>query len=457
MFSCGSPLRRAPEDRFGTPGGESELESADRMGSTVPHLHAHWIILAIICGVLYLVFDALRSFALQLSPVRLRRLSTDTEEGMARFTNFEVEDFQLVSGALVQIALLLGTGATAMIYDEKGLNGAIWTSITIWSVAVLLWKFVLALVSEDTGEVILRTLIPVARTSYYLFWPFLAPLRRLLQRIDRRSPKNGDDEEDPTDEEVRAYIDVGEEEGIIEPSEGRLLQSIVDFGDRLAHEIMTPRIDVQAFDARRSIEELAALFSESKYARIPIYLQSIDQITGIVHVKDVLDAILRSDHRRVSELARPPYFVSETKKVSELLREFQSEHLQIAVVVDEYGGTAGIVTTEDVIEEIVGEIGDEHEDEEATIVDLGDDTWLVSGLLRVDALEEKLEARLEGEDYETVAGMIFTTLGRVPTMGNVVAKNGFLFEVERADRRRIYRVKVCRDPGWRPEDHEDED
>jgi putative hemolysin len=183
----------------------------------------------------------------------------------------------------------------------------------------------------------------------------------------------------------------------------------------------------------------------------------VDQISGIVHVKDVLDALLKNENPSAASIARPPYFVSETKKVSELLREFQLEHLQIAIVVDEYGGTAGIVTTEDIIEEIVGEIGDEHEDEESTIVDVGDGTWLVSGLLRVESLEETLDARLAGEDYETVAGMIFTTLGRVPATGSVVPKNGWLFEVERADRRRIYRVKVRKDPNWRADEEEEEE
>ena len=424
------------------------------MGSSVEHLHIHWVLIAMLCGVFYLLFDALRSFALQLSPVRLRRLSTDAEDRPSRWKNFDVEDFQLVSGALLQVALVVGAGATTMVFDEKSIGGAVATSVAIWAIAVLLWKFVLALVPEDTGEVILRALIPFARFTYYLFWPFLFPLRMLLERLGRRDDSD-DDEEDPTDEEVQAYIDVGEEEGIIEASEGRMLQSIVDFGDRLAHEIMTPRIDVQAFDARRSVDELARLFSDSKYARIPIYEQSIDRITGVVHVKDVLDAVLKNENRSIAEMARPPYFVSETKKVSELLQEFQSEHLQIAVVVDEYGGTAGIVTTEDIIEEIVGEIADEHEDEEATVVDLGEGSWLVSGLLRVDALEETLDTKLAGEDYETVAGMIFTTLGRVPATGTIIPKNGWLFTIERADRRRIYRVKVSKDPHWRS--HEDEE
>jgi putative hemolysin len=427
------------------------------MGSTIPpHLHAHWVLIAIVCGIFYLIFDALRSFALQLSPVRLRALSTDAEEGSSRWSEFAVEDFQLVSGALLQMALVVGVGATTMIFDEKAIGGAVLTSVAIWAGLVFLWKFLLALIPEDTGEVILRALIPFSRTAYYVFWPALFPLRKLLERLGRHKPDSGDEEE-ITAEEVQAYIDVGEEEGIIEGSEGKMLQSIVDFGDRLAHEIMTPRIDVQAFDARQPVEELARLFSESKYARIPIYQQSIDQITGIVHVKDLLDMILKNDRRPVADIARPPYFVSETKKVSELLREFQSEHLQIAVVVDEYGGTAGIITTEDIIEEIVGEIADEHEDEEATLVEMGEDTWLVSGLLRVETLEEKLDADLTGDDYETVAGLIFTSLGRVPDVGATVAKNGWIFTVERADRRRIYRVKVSKDPNWRANAGDDEE
>jgi putative hemolysin len=412
------------------------------MGSTIPsHLHVHWVLIAIVCGIFYLIFDALRSFALQLSPVRLRALSTDAEEGSSRWSEFAVEDFQLISGALLQIALVIGAGVTTMIFDENTIGSAVLASVGIWAGIVLVWKFI----PEDTGEVILRALIPFSRTAYYVFWPALFPLRKLLERLGRHKPDDGEEEE-ITDEEVQAYIDVGEEEGIIEGSEGKMLQSIVDFGDRLAHEIMTPRIDVMAFDARRPIEELGRLFSESKYARIPIYEQSIDQITGIVHVKDLLETILKNDRRPASELARPPYFISETKKVSELLREFQSEHLQIAVVVDEYGGTAGIITTEDIIEEIVGEIADEHEDEEATIVDMGEDAWLVSGLLRVETLEEKLDADLSGDDYETVAGLIFTSLGRVPAVGATVTKNGWVFTVERADRRRIYRVKVSKDP-----------
>jgi CBS domain containing-hemolysin-like protein len=422
------------------------------MGST--SFHSAWIVVAAVCGLLFLIFDAARYFAQQLGPVRLRRLATgaEEEEKRERWTRFDVDNFQLVSGSLLQIALIVAVASTAIAFDgNRPITTATLLAVSVWLPIVILWKFALALVPEEATETILRGIIPISHLFYLLFWPALYPLRRLAARMDAEAEDDQEDEE-PTDAEVQAYIDVGEEEGILEPAEGRLLQSIVDFGDRVAREIMTPRIDVLAFEANKSIDELARLFTESKYARIPIYRDSIDQIIGIVHIKDLFDAILRGEKKSAAELARQPYVVSETKSVSELLREFQSEHIQMAVVVDEYGGTAGLVTIEDIIEEIVGEIADEHEEEEPTVVDVGDGEYLVNGLLRVETLQERLGTELSDENYETVAGLIFTTLGRVPNAGAVVTKNGWKFTVDRADRKRIYRVKVQRDPEWRAED-----
>ena len=419
-----------------------------------------WIVVAISGGLLYLIFDAARYFAQQLGAVRLRRLAgdaDDAEKRQGRWTRYDVENFQLVSGALLQISLTLGVAATIAAFDhpERTAGEVALVALAIWIPVTMLWKFVLAFVPEEASEFIVRGIIPLSHFFYYLFWPVLFPLRSLVARFERIDEADEEDEE-PTDAEVQAYIDVGEEEGILEPAEGKLLQSIVDFGDRMAREIMTPRIDVLAFEAKRPIGELARLFSESKYARIPIYRDSIDQITGIVHIKDLFEAIFKGEEKSASDIARTPYVVSESKSVADLLRELQSEHVQIAVVVDEYGGTAGIVTLEDIVEEIVGEIADEHEEEEPTIVDLGDDHYLVSGSLRVETLEGKLDADLaQGDDYETVAGLIFTTLGRIPNVGTIVKKNGWRFEVDRADRRRIYRVKVSRDPEWNVEREEE--
>ena len=417
--------------------------------------HVTWIVLGAVGGVLFLLFDAIRYFAQEISPVTLRRWSGDSsEERSSRWLHFDPRNLQLVSGSLLQIALIVAVAATAIAFDgRRPITTATLLASAIWIPIVMIWKFVLALVPDEATEFVLRGLIPISHFFYFALWPILFPLRRLAARIDAEAELDEEDE-DPTDEEVQAYIDVGEEEGILEPAQGKMLQSIVDFGDRVAREIMTPRIDVLAFDAGGSIDDLARLFSESKYARIPIYRNSIDQIIGIVHIKELFDAILRGGEKSVADLARALYVVSETKSVAELLRELQSEHLQIAVVVDEYGGTAGVVTIEDIVEEIVGEIADEHEEEEPTIVDVGDGTVLVSGSLRVETLEERLGADFSGENYETVAGLIFTTLGRVPNAGAIVTTKGWRFVVDRADRKRIFRVKVERDPEWREEEDE---
>jgi putative hemolysin len=415
------------------------------MGSSLSS--GQWGAVAVICGAFFLIFDAVRAFAQTVSPVTLRRWSGDPDlERGSRWLHYDPKNLQLVSGALLQIALVLAYGTTVITFNRRPISEGCLYAAAIWIVIVVIWKFALALVPQDIGEWVLRKLIPFSHFFYYLFWPLLFPMRRIFDRLERQEDEATEDEE-VTEEEVQAFIDVGEQEGILEGGEGKMIQSVVEFGDRLARELMTPRIDMLAFDARRPLDELARLISETKYSRIPIYAESVDAITGIVHIKEVFDTFLKGDRSKpVSEIARPPYFVSETKKVSELLRELQSEHMQIAVVVDEFGGTAGLITIEDIIEEIVGEISDEHEDEEATVVDLGNGEFLVSGLLRVETLEEMLDTKLEGEDYETVAGLIFTTLGRVPKSGTAVSKNGFRFTVDRADKRRIYRVRVARDP-----------
>jgi len=416
------------------------------MGSSLSH--GEWIAATVVSGIFYLLFDAVRHFAQQVSAVTLRRWSGDPElERGSRWFSYDPRNLQLMSGALLQAALVVAFACTLMSLLPRPIGRAIAMTTGVWLAIVILWKFGLALVPDDIGEIALKHMIPFSHFFYYIFWPVLFPMRRMFARLDRQEAEEAEPET-VTDEEVQAFIDVGEEEGILEPSEGKMIASVVEFGDRMARELMTPRIDMLAFDARKPLDELARLFSESKFSRIPIYQESIDAITGIVHIKDVFDYVMKKDAKTVADLARPPYFVPETKKVSDLLREFQSEHMQLAIVVDEFGGTAGLITIEDIVEDIVGEITDEHEEVEATVVDLGNDEYLVSGMLPVDTLEEMLDVDFAGEDYETVAGMIFTTLGRIPKAGTVITKNGYRFEVDRADRRRIYRVKVTRDPEW---------
>lgn len=425
------------------------------MGSSLTT--SQWLLLAVASGLLYLLFDAARFFVYQIGPVRLRSWTDHSEDGQrdVRWFRYDSVEFSLISGAVLQLGLVAAVGCTAGSMAHLGPLRAVVLSILTWGAIVLLWKYLLAFVSESVAEKLLRGLLPLSHVTYFLLWPLLAPLSWLYGHLTKLREIE-EEEEEATEEEVQAYIDVGEEEGIFEKGEGRLVQSIVDFGDRLAHEVMTPRVDVFGFDVNRSVEDLANCFSDSKYSRIPIFDQSIDQIVGVVHVKDVFESFLRKDGKSVRDLTRPAYFVPESKLVAELLKEMQLEHQQIAIVLDEFGGTAGIITIEDLIEEIVGEIADEHEEDvEDPLVQIGDDAYLVHGLLRIERLEEAFGMEIPGEGFETVGGLIFTTTGRVPPAGEIVNRGGLRFEVERADRKRIHRVRVSRDPEWNAEEAEE--
>jgi len=413
------------------------------MGSSIGS--TGWALAAVAFGALYLLFDAARFYVQRLGSVRLRRWSSEPAiERGGKWFEYDPDQFSLISGTLIQVSLVGAIGSTVVALSMESVAMRMLAAAGIWCGVVILWKFAVAVLPENVAEEIVKDVIAISHLFYYLFWPLLFPVRWTMQKVER-DREASEDEEDVTEEELQAYIDVGEEEGILEEDDAKLVQSIVDFGDRIAREVMTPRVEVQGFEVSGSMADLALLFSESKYSRIPVFEGNIDRIVGIVHVKDLFDVLLKGDDALVSDLMRPAYFVSGTKKVSTLLREFQIEHLHLGIVVDEYGGTAGVVSIEDLVEEIVGEIADEHEEDEESVAEIEEGLYLVNGMTRVETLEEIFDADLEEDGYETVAGLIFTEMGRVPRAGESISKNGLSFEVERADRKRIYRVRVRRE------------
>ena len=279
-------------------------------------------------------------------------------------------------------------------------------------------------------------------------WPIVTPFRALLaSRRERPAPAPAAVSEEDQPEATAAYLDAGEQEGLIERDERQLLQSIVDFGDTLVHEVMTPRPDIVAIRADATLAELRAFFREQEYSRIPVYADSLDNIVGFVFIKDLMRLPeTEPPDRRVSTLARPAYVVPETKRVSDLLREFQRQQWQIAIVVDEYGGTAGLVTLEDLLEEIVGEIRDEYDVEAEPIVDEGQGRFVVSGKAGVEALAARLGVDIEADGFETVGGYVMARLGRVPAPGEVHAIDDLTVEILDAERRRVHRVRVSKPP-----------
>jgi CBS domain containing-hemolysin-like protein len=226
----------------------------------------------------------------------------------------------------------------------------------------------------------------------------------------------------------------------------------VDFGDTLVREVMTPRPDIVAIRSDATINDLRQLVVEQEYSRLPVYTDNLDNIAGLVVVKDLIQRPGGlSPDAKVTELMRPAAFVPETKRVADLLREFQQKRFQLALVVDEYGGTAGLVTVEDVVEELVGEIRDEYDSEAEPIVRERDDCFVVSAKVATSELVERLHIDVEDGEFETVGGYVLSRVGRVPAVGERFTFDGLDVEILEAERRRIHKIRVSRVPVAAPE------
>jgi CBS domain containing-hemolysin-like protein len=351
----------------------------------------------------------------------------------------------------VPARLLLGLNfslATVLLAVVTGRSGISFTSIATLLMFVAAYIIVCehvlpSIIVRKNPEAVLLVLLPPFSVIARLISPISGGLVRLLQtgRIDRTTTPQ-DPPEENQGEVAHAYLEAGEEQGLIEGDERRLLQSIVDFGDTLAREVMTPRPDIHAIPADATLGELRAMFREQEYSRFPVYRENLDNILGVIRVKDLLQIEAAShDADPITPLIRPATFVPETKRVPELLKEFQRRQVQIAIVVDEYGGTAGLVTIEDLLEEIVGEIRDEDDVESEPVVDEGSGSYVFSAKVSFDELRDRLDLEIEPEGFETVGGYILARAGRVPAVGETLEIDGLSVEVLEAERRRIHKVR----------------
>jgi putative hemolysin len=288
---------------------------------------------------------------------------------------------------------------------------------------------------EGVLDVLLPVFDPVAR--------LLSPITTTILYVIgvKREAQNGGGS-DPASAE--AAKENAPEEGTISQEEGReLLQSIVDFTETVVKEVMTPRPDLVAIRYDATLQDLRTLFREEQYSRMPVYRDNLDNILGIVYVKDLV-ALPPGAEPPLTTIMRPAYFVPESKRVSELLKEMQRRQVQMAIVVDEYGGTGGLVTVEDLLEEIVGEIRDEYDVESETVTDEGDGVFVFSGKVSVDEVRDRLGVEIEREGFETLGGYLLSSLGRMPYVGEVVDMGELAFEVLEVERRRITKVRARR-------------
>ena len=402
-------------------------------------------IAAVYIGAIETAFSALMRLSLRLM---VERGGRDDRLG------FYLEDpirLFLPARLLLGLIFSFATMCIALLTGRTGSLKAIGMLLLFVAIFIVVCEHVLPVfIVRRNPERMLEVLLPPFDMLARIVKPLTNSLTRLIAEPRRERPEPAD---------AAAGSDVEVENGARAPSERqedqriededrKLLQSIVDFGDTLVREVMTPRPDMVAISGDATLAEVRAFFEEQEYSRIPVYGENLDNILGLVYVKDLIrfrDAGETDTlERDLPHLIRAATFVPETKRVADLLKEFQQRQTQIAIVLDEYGGTAGLVTIEDLLEEIVGEIRDEYDVETEPVVEQPDGSFVFSGKVNFDQVRERLDVAVEPEGFETVGGYVLTRVGRVPATGETFELDGMVVEVLEAERRRIHKVRFRR-------------
>lgn len=376
-------------------------------------------------------------------------------EGRLVFFDKLMEDRERFHDTLLAgiYAISLGIAVLAVnVVQRLALPRSILTGFAVAFATVVLCRMVLPrLIAQNSPEKILLRLLPVFKPYYRITSPLVAPISMFVSSFRRpaleTSRDDSDFDDDQTMSDIQALIDVGEEEGILEEAEGQMIQSIVELSDTRVSEVMTPRPLIVAVQDTASILEARDIMVVAKHSRLPVFSEHLDDIEGVVYVRDMLAAWSegRAD-APVTEIMRPAYFVPSVKAVADLLEEMRKSAVQIAIVVDEYGAVSGVITIEDLLEEIVGEIEDEDGVVNDGIESAPDEpgATLVKGSTEIRKIEVFFGTELETDDFTTVAGLVISELGHVPLQGERMEYRGLEFEVLESDGRRINLVRARR-------------
>jgi CBS domain containing-hemolysin-like protein len=416
---------------------------------TIP-ITVAWLIVLAALLVAGSVASYLRLLMRRLTAVSARKLFRPGEQGRITIDRERVGvSISALHGAAMH---LFAVGVTALLVLRRpdhlwgNIGAALVIVLSAVAIADQLIPFLLV-ARHDEPEVILEHWMPVVRRLVYLALPLTFPIlisttmSRLLESTEQE-PETPSPQED-----LQEFIEVGEQEGLLEKGEAELVQSVVEFGDKVVREVMTPRTEIAAIEVNAPVEDLRKLFREKRLTRYPVFAGQLDHIEGIVSVRDLTE-LPPEEQARVTlrSLIRPVSFVPETRHIKDLLKELQKSTTQMAIVIDEYGSVAGLVTIEDMLEEIVGEIKDEVEPHAQDIVKESENSYLVSGHTELSQIGEELHVPLQAPGYSTLAGLVLAQLGHVPVPGEKVHQNGLTIEVLEANKRTVLKVRLILSP-----------
>ncbi len=380
-----------------------------------------YIALIVVCLVLSAFFSGSETAFISIQRFRLEHLISTEVKGARRVARMIERPERFLSVVLLGNTLVnaaaaaLATTVAVFFWEEQGI---IIATIALTIILLIFCEATPKTVATQHAEKLSMLLVRTLQLISWVFTPFVIVLSWIASAFTKIAGGTPVPRSIISDEEIRTMISVGSKEGTVEEAEAKMLHKVFDFGDRPVHEVMVPRLEVAALEQGSTISDFLRLYAESPISRFPVYKENMDNVVGVLSVKDVLMARAKgtsSSESTIDDLVRPAYFTPETKLINQLFFEMRDNNYRMAVIVDEYGGTAGIVSLSRLVEEIVGEVGDELAGIEKDYEIINEYTFQIDGSMRIDEANEEMELDLpEGDDYETVAGFILSLLGHIP-------------------------------------------
>ena len=392
-------------------------------------------------------FSASETSLMSLSKIRIRYMEEEGVKGAKLVSSLIEKSSDLLSSILVgnNVVNIAATSVSTSLFISIFGDGGVAIATAVMTVLVLIFgeitpKTIAANSPEKIAVIVSKPISIIMKITKPIVWVF-----NLLTGIIFKIMGIENDGVKPfiTEEELKAMVNVSHEEGVLEIEEREIINNVFQFGDMQAKEAMIQRLDMVAIDIEESYDEIIELFKSEKLSRLPVYQESIDDIVGILNIKDI---IFLSDEEiqnfNIKNYVREAFFTYEFKKITQLLEEMKKEKSQMAIVVDEYGGTAGLLTIEDLVEVIVGDIDDEYDEEEEEIVKVSDNEYLVEGSTKISDVNEQIGINFESDEFDSIGGFIIGYLKRIPEENELIEVGNVKFSVESIDKNRINKIRI---------------
>ncbi len=391
-------------------------------------------------------FSASETALTSLSKIRLRHMMEEKIKGADTINNL-IENPSKLLGSILVGNNIVNIGASAL---ATSLAMSIWGNAGV-GIATGIMTILVLIFGEITpkslavqnAEKIALKISKIIKTITIILGPIVNILMHITNFIIRLLGGNPEKQTHfITEEELKTIVDVSHEEGVLEGEEKKMIYNVFEFGESQAKDVMTPRTDMVAIDVNSSYDQIISLFKKEHFSRMPVYEDNTDNIIGILYIKDLFFFDGNKEKFNLKEILREPFFTYEFKGIAELFTEMRNNRIPMAIVLDEYGGTAGIVTMEDLVEEIVGDIEDEYDDEDEEIERINENEFIVDGSARIDLINKILNINIESEDFDSIGGFVIGRLGRFPEKGETVEYTNIKFIVESTDKNRIEKLRI---------------